>query len=185
MTKTHTEYLVVGVWALMLLVLAGVFAYLHSRIAAMELELTVDRSQLAKLQALEETQEERALLLRRTETGRAELEQYLLPVDDPSPVIGLIEEMAMDTGVTVDFHDLQADTVSGPVTGDDAQVAAYPSMRVVLSVAGSWSSVYTFLRALEYVPFAARIDSTTFEYADGDENGWYWKGQVQMHVGVM
>ncbi len=165
---------------------AGAYWYVYRYIATAQDELATSRAELADLVEKDRVQESLTSFLKKTEADRVELEGYLLVHDNPTPFLTLVEALGHEAGVMVEVEKLTEETsaVSQEKQDDKKEVSTKTPeryLRVVLSVQGSWKSVYHLLHLLEHMPYVVELDTVALEEQEGDGVS-PWNGQVHMQV---
>ena len=159
----------------------AVYVFVYSHMVRTHDELLMARAEYDML--LEERTHHSMVrtLVTTTADTRAELTGYLVP-DEPIEFLNVLEDsLAPRTGVVLGVDSLVKEerTEGSSKKGDDPNDAR---VRAVLSVEGSWESIYHFLLLLETSPFALSIDRVNVSEEDDLETGPGWEGQIHVYV---
>lgn len=168
---TRTKHIAITA-LICLLVAASVVALLVREINGQGAQLTAHVSILAEHAAKEQARTRLARQAEETATERAQLSGYFLESADASiDFLTDIEALAASFGLTAATNNL---TEGGTETE--------PFIAVEFSYRGSREQVVSFSRALEYIPYQARIESLTLSQVGGSGG---WEGSTRIRVSTL
>lgn len=181
MNKLTYEKIVLVVVAVVFAVSIWAYILLFGAINTVTEEIDTVQEEYAQVKANEQAQGAREALVLRTKQDRDELNSYVLSLDNPTPVLALVEQLGIDAGVMVEVESVateKASTKQGGGVENDVE-----SLQMALSVSGGWDEVYHLLRLLEELPYVAQVDAVALEEVLV-EGSHLWKGQVHLRVFV-
>jgi hypothetical protein len=170
---TKTQQLAAGVLVLAL-VLGGLYYLTIGQLNTLKAERNALIDEQASLELLRQAEQETRTLLAETEEQRASLAAHLVPVENPTEFIELIETIARTVGVAMEVSKIAAESIEDKhAAGTNA-----PMMCLLLTVdlSGNWSAVYRFTRLIEYAPYALTVTRATFS----EEESGTWNGTVDI-----
>jgi hypothetical protein len=169
---TRTQQVAAGILVLTI-VLAGLYYLTIGQLNSLKAERNELTDELTSLELMRQTEQDTRTLLTETQEQRNSLASHMVPVENPTEFIELIEEIADIVGVTMEVSKIATEEV------EDAQATSTQPMMcllLTLDVSGSWSSVYRFTRMLEYVPYALTVTKANYS----EEESGMWKGTIDV-----
>jgi|GEM_PF-3108794 len=176
---THVQQVVV-VAALFLVGAVVAYWFVQQHIAQLEQDLVLARQERSVLTRTQERMQAMEQLVQQTTQERAEMNTYLLSLDDPLPFLKLIENLGVDTHVGLTVDSLTEERVDDRA-GSTAEGQKY--VHLVLLIAGDWAGIYHLIDLLESLPYIAVVDKAIVEQSKAGE-GPGWHGQVHLRVGL-
>lgn len=149
------------------------YAFFFKHIQTLNGELREAKKELVTLDIREENKIETVSLLANTEEERKELQTYLVSIEDPTPFLENIEQLANDTGVTLEVQSLRPEDVK------EAVLETQKVMVVKLFVEGRWTQLYRLISLLETMPHLTTIEKVTLTLKD-DDNAQEWEGVITL-----
>jgi hypothetical protein len=174
LTKTQK---ILGLASILLVVSIGAYYLLFNEIYSMHAK--ADELRAAAMVATQRTESAKrtAVLVSDTESMRGELNTYLLGVNDPTPLLSLIETFGGTTGVKLE---VQSITDTSPSANKNAQNTT-PVVQLVIAVEGTFTHVYHLLTLFEHMPYIVSITQVAVSRSSDSD---LWTGQISMRIGT-
>ena len=185
LTKTNK---ILGFAVLLLVVSVGIYYMLLAEIDTLHTTAEGLRTAASERAQRDTIAQRTAVLLRDTEADRKELFGYLLMIDDPTPLLTLVETLGTDTGATLEVESLtevqpsgNKDAKKGTANSKESQKDQLTTLQVVAHVEGGFDQVYHLLTLLEHMPYIVSLTQMSLTRSPESNQ---WDGRVYMQVGA-
>lgn len=174
--KSSTKTFIVTI--VLVLILMGVYAYLHYIIAVKANTLQVSLQTIASEQALSKEQRTIATLLEETAEEREALNAYVVDGDQGTiTLLSELEQMAMRLGVETGDVDLS-------ITPMDS--GSYDALQVSLTFVGAEAAVLQMLTQLELLPYASVVTGLRYTRSyEGETAAASLQGSVSLVASII
>lgn len=158
-------------------VVAGAYVLLYRAIMHAHANLAQARADYDRIILEKEHRASVRSLIEETTDVRNELNDYLMPADDPIAFLADVEAAGARAGAA-----LVVESINGEMPGATKDTGPVrPIVRVVLFAEGAWDALYHLVALLETMPYAITLENITLSETALDA-GYGWKSQIQMTV---
>jgi hypothetical protein len=157
----------------------GAYYFLHTATLGNHMKIATLREENASIASTEEAVRSMKNLVKDTKDERQELESQLLARTDPTPFLGLLEDLAQDTGVQVEVSSLTEATLDHASVEPLHGGVGLPPVRAVLEVDGAFAQVHHFITLLELIPYALSLERVAVERS---QEGAGWSAVIMMSI---
>jgi len=114
-------------------------------------------------------------LLEELGAEEAALDGRFLSSEGLVPFIELVEDVGRDAGVTVEV-------VSVGIQPESEAGASHEWLKVALKAEGSWAEVFHFVRMLETMPYAIKLDQAGISREQTEKGPASWQGAIVLRA---
>jgi hypothetical protein len=169
----------IGLSAFLLLCGAGgLYVFMYQYIGQRMSELDDLRVAKTANDARAQSEQDTKTFIQNTTEEQRELNSYLVDVDNPTPFLSLLEELARDVQVLLDVESLSAESPSTNKNSPSDPIGM-KHVTAVLKVEGSWEHVHHLLSLIEHMPYLVTVERMTIAR---ENTSGMWVGQVHLRV---
>jgi hypothetical protein len=187
MSTITTTQKVLSITTLVLIGSIGAYYQLITTIHSLHGKQDTLRASVYERAQQTEEMQHTAQLVRETERERAELSQYLLNLNNPTPFLSLVESLGDSSGVRLEVESL-TEVASPPTASNKKKTSTeatapqgVPMVQVVITIEGRFDRVYHFLTLLEHMPYATTLTHTSLSQTPESD---LWSGTAYLEIGT-